>query len=498
MRRLLAPLIVTLGLAAGCDRVLGLTVREEAVCEAGAFQCANAVAFVCADDGSGWLLRPCAKSETCVDDACVPADPDYCPDADGTALPDPAQDCMHRICLANHATHEPDDSDVDPWHACANGAKVPADHTPIALAHGTGVSHVCALTYSGRVACWGSNSAAQLGQNHALVKEADVPVWLDASDVAQVSIGSRHTCVRTNDGHVRCGGDNDFGQVRDGAPSGDPVWPLEEIPSLFGALDLGAGNGNTCVVDADGAPACMGKNDAGQLGTGMTGAPGGLLRPNLPQGFVAPALQVVSGADTACSRHANGAVLCWGRGYLTGTGIDNNPPLILPPTPIDSSAKAAHLAAGDAHTCFATELGGAVCFGGNGDGQTGGAGDAYSPRSVFPDGSGVMRVSGGFRHSCALLADGRTFCWGSNNQGALGDPSFDGGADPEPRLVAAPPARDVSAPWTHSCILSQDDRVLCWGANESGQLGRGQSGDALASSSTPAEVVWPPVDPSAL
>ena len=44
---------------------------------------------------------------------------------------------------------------------------------------------------------------------------------------------------------------------------------------------------------------------------------------------------------------------------------------------------------------------------------------AVGPRS----GAAVTRpaVSAGFRHSCALVANGRAKCWGDNSEGALGN-----------------------------------------------------------------------------
>lgn len=77
----------------------------------------------------------------------------------------------------------------------------------------------------------------------------------------------------------------------------------------------------------------------------------------------------------------------------------------------------------------------------------------------------------GREHSCALFADGRLYCWGSNVLGQLGFPigSFVGD-DPRRSIaskgkVPAPPATWLSAGDDVTCIVSADG-VRCWGDSD--------------------------------
>lgn len=82
------------------------------------------------------------------------------------------------------------------------------------------------------------------------------------------------------------------------------------------------------------------------------------------------------------------------------------------------------------------------------------------------------------------MADGSLWCWGLNNYGQLGTGDLRDGQAPINTLVAG--AVDaVFCGDSHTCALSSGDRaVLCWGKNDSGQLGDGSYTD----SATPVAV----------
>src|SRR6266536_1322335 len=95
-------------------------------------------------------------------------------------------------------------------------------------------------------------------------------------------------------------------------------------------------------------------------------------------------------------------------------------------------------------------------------------------RSVHPGGS----------HTCAITEAGRTVCWGKNTNGQLGIGSS-GIAQPRLRPVAGGAAyARLTAGANHTCVMTADGTVECWGYNAFGQLGN----KSLVNSATPVKV----------
>jgi len=92
-------------------------------------------------------------------------------------------------------------------------------------------------------------------------------------------------------------------------------------------------------------------------------------------------------------------------------------------------------------------------------------------------------LAAGTMHSCAISDDGRVECWGNNQDGQLGNGTNETSTSPVP-VVGLTGVRQVSAGAQHTCALLQNGSVRCWGLGGSGQLGN----DATASRNTPAEV----------
>ena len=87
----------------------------------------------------------------------------------------------------------------------------------------------------------------------------------------------------------------------------------------------------------------------------------------------------------------------------------------------------------------------------------------------------VDTLAVGAMHSCALLADGRLFCWGRGRDGRLGLGSeINVGDNEAPQQVLLPSNREVrhvAAGGAHTCIVLTGAAVRCWGDNRFGQLG---------------------------
>ncbi len=81
------------------------------------------------------------------------------------------------------------------------------------------------------------------------------------------------------------------------------------------------------------------------------------------------------------------------------------------------------------------------------------------------------QLAGGWLHTCGITTDNRMYCWGSNDLGQLGDGSNDSHLTPFP-VAGTLRFRQVSAGESYTCGVTTDYRAYCWGQNF-GALGDG-------------------------
>jgi alpha-tubulin suppressor-like RCC1 family protein len=82
-------------------------------------------------------------------------------------------------------------------------------------------------------------------------------------------------------------------------------------------------------------------------------------------------------------------------------------------------------------------------------------------------------VSSGGAHTCGLTSDQRLYCWGWNYNGQVGD-GTNGNIRTRPVPVGgALRFRQVDLGTSHTCAITTGDLLYCWGWNEFGQLGNG-------------------------
>ncbi len=243
-------------------------------------------------------------------------------------------------------------------------------------------------------------------------------------------------------------------------------------------------NGSTtCALTTAGGVKCWGLNDHGQLGDNTTTnryVAGDVT--GLTSGVVA----IATGASHACALTTAGGVMCWGannQGQLGDTTTnDSLAPVAVP----DLISGTVAIAAGSNHTCALTRAGGVKCWGYNASGQLGNnsAVDSHVPVDVVGFTANVVAIATGSHHSCALTAVGAVKCWGLNDHGQLGDNSTTNSPAPVNVSSLASGAASIATTDNHTCALTSAGAVLCWGANNNGQLGD----NTLVDKSTPVAV----------
>lgn len=427
-----------------------------------------------------------------------------------------------------------DDGDQDNLDGCKS------DCTPtqgIAVFSGPYAYHTCVLLYSGEQArCWGANRFGQLGYNFfdmtpgeadaAFGDSPDESLKSNAVDfhvaVAEVASTFEYTCMRTTSGSVYCWGAKDWCTLQGSEPpyreraKWHPDSSEDNRINLSGkARQIATGTTAACAVLEDGKLSCWGKNNYGEVGTGTKTCVGNMDSPVEPvEVNVGPGVKV----DRVAMGHAHTCVLtqannvkCWGQnasgelgnGQVKDYGVGGDPQPVDPSTAADVvlNASAMQVAACFQHTCVI--LDGKAdgpdkvrCWGANEFGQLGQNSNSVEPVIITSDpgmdvdlgldpttmkARSAKNIGCGRYHTCALTDDGDVFCWGFKAYGQLGYGEImnnvGDGVGPSPGEMGSVPlgesAEMIAVGADHSCALMQSGSLSCWGRSDVGQMGLG-------------------------
>ena len=247
---------------------------------------------------------------------------------------------------------------------------------------------------------------------------------------------------------------SDTSVTKQATPVSVTVGDFEQVARVSSRMAGGASPGNTtlensghtCVVKSDGRVSCWGGNARGQLGNNSTS------HSNYPvdvrghsgaaNSFLENIVGVTLGRSHSCALNSQGEVLCWGLGSNGQIGNDSRD-------------------------------------------------DRHYPRFVHGINNsgrlrGIVQVSAGYNHSCALGSNGQVSCWGhSVTFQSTGIPAYSS-AQVYPSLIrvsengaALDSIVQIAVGVNHSCALNSRGKVLCWGVSREGQLGNGTSGGSF-------------------
>jgi len=354
----------------------------------------------------------------------------------------------------------------------------------------------CALTAAGGVKCWGNNQLGQLGVGYFTPQSpyggiaSPVDVTGLTSGVVQVTVGSA-ACALTTAGGVKCWGPN-FGQL----PPTGVASPID-VPGLTsGVIQISAGAGHVCVLTTDGGVKCWGDNRHGQLGIGTFGEFSET--PVDVHTLAAGVTQISAGGAHTCALTTAGAVKCWGDNIVgelgNGTFNPSDPTGIATPVDVTGlTSGVAQISAGGFHTCALTAAEGVKCWGWNSYGQLGlGAFTEFSatPVDVETLAGGVQQISSGQVHTCAVTNEGIAKCWGRNFAGQLGDGESTNSPTPVDVSGLTSGVVQISSGFDHTCAVSTTAGAKCWGGNHYGELGNGEfTTDFPYGITTPVDVI---------
>lgn len=327
--------------------------------------------------------------------------------------------------------------------------------------------YTCVLRLDGDVLCWGANDAGQLGINTA--RHTPMPTVVPLPPIVQITAGATHACAIDEDAGLRCWGDNSNGQLGTGDDTDRTTPAMVVGPETW--LQVSAGENFTCAVSTGNEVFCWGEANDGQLGTG-TGGPD-RTTPQLVPTLSGELVEVRAGPETACARTAVGAVFCWGDNDDGGAGPSGLGSTVMPqsvPLPADAFGLDNF-----AHACATLTDESIHCWGEGSSGELGtGNSDSGDPLPVPIDEGRATQVATGDSHSCALFDNGVVSCWGANNYGQLASPEIDQSLPPT-NTISALQGRlsSIAAGREHTCGITTDGAVLCWGSSSLAETGDG-------------------------
>ncbi len=422
-----------------------------------------------------------------------------------------------------------------------------------------GGSHTCGLGFDSILRCWGDNGEGQVGRIRLYVAAGGTGGFLaDGGTSFNVAAfvygpGDRSTTAGT-------------------------LTPFTE--AFYDVTQVGSGGSHTCAVydtaDETGLVSCWGLGQQGQLGVnnllpspGTANASADSPQPvalddaNSATDVLSDIIQVAAGGQHSCALSEDGDVYCWGGSTAgrpeLGVGTVNatlgNTVLVAstdaPVQVVNVSGDSGNLGmvtqivAGTSHTCALSSGGNVYCWGLDQQGQLGAGGGMASNRDVGAANasadtplqvinvsgdsgnlSGIIQITAGANHTCALSSSRRVYCWGQDNLGQLGagggmvtnrgvgpaagvgagnianythsssdvpvavvDVSGDGGQGRQGTLANVV---GIAAGGDNTCALQSTGRVVCWGSNDNDELGTGISEASLvpggASSDVPVTV----------
>ncbi|MCA0404165.1 MAG: hypothetical protein LCH30_10285 [Proteobacteria bacterium] len=196
-----------------------------------------------------------------------------------------------------------------------------------------------------------------------------------------------------------------------------------------------------------------------------------------------------------------GGVKCWGLNLYGQLGSSVNhgtsDPNNVPTDVLNLTSGVVAVTTGSAHSCALLQTGDVQCWGLNQYGQLGTGTNSgtmmenYTPMTIDELAGSVLAISNGTNHSCALLTTGSVYCWGLSQVGQIGRlrKTLSENSSPFELEDLSADVILVSGGALHSCALLKDGTVKCWGWNYFGQLGNDTNvGERDMANSTPLGV----------
>ncbi len=413
-----------------------------------------------------------------------------------------------------------------------------------------GTFHTCAILDDRSVKCYGQNNLGQLGlgdtddrgdESDEMGVNLPIVNLGTGRKVKMIDIGNFHTCAILDNDLVKCWGGNNRASFSKGylglGHSNHRGDDSDEMGNRLPTVDLGiertakmisVGNIHTCAILDDNSVKCWGWNEYGQLGLGDTSQRGdsanqmGDHLPTVDLGTERTAKFISAGVSHTCAILDDDSLKCWGSNVAGELGLGIPCPkstlFVTPPdcnkgdednemgdnlSTVDlGTERTAKTISAGTHTCAILDNDSVKCWGWNSDAagrggflgleDTNDRGDSSNEMGDnlltvnLGTGRTAKAVSVGDGHTCVILDNNLVKCWGWNDSGqlGLGNTTPMGGSSnemgsnlPTVNLGIGRTAKTISVGNSYSCVTLDNNSIKCWGRNEYGELGLGDTNE---------------------
>lgn len=200
--------------------------------------------------------------------------------------------------------------------------------------------------------------------------------------------------------------------------------------------------------------------------------------------------RISEGENLSCAINSQGNPYCWGwnNTYQVGNGTTVDSHIVskvITASTAFAGKKAIAISTGRYHVCIIGDDNKGYCWGHGADGELGDGNWSDNGSIVAIDTSGVLsgktlkQISSGYGFSCAIASDDKPYCWGNNSNGQLGDNSTTYRGSPVAVSIGSHTVKQIATGYQHTCAIIENDTVMCWGNNASGELGNATNTQSL-------------------
>ena len=338
--------------------------------------------------------------------------------------------------------------------------------------------HNCVVLATTGVKCWGYGLTGEMGTGLTENRRVQISPTGLSSGVSQISAGYGYTCAVLSKGTAKCWGANTKGQLGNNSRT-NALSPVDVL-NLSGIRAITTGYEHTCALLSTGAVRCWGRDIEGNVGNNSTVGQSGdinerhYLTPQAVYGLSSGVTQISAGQYHTCALLNTGGVKCWGYNVRGPLGNGNNTSYDYPVDVSGLSSGVIQISAGEEHTCAVLSNGGVRCWGLNTNGRLGNnsTSETNVPVNVSNISNAILVAAGG-KHTCAVLSTGAVQCWGFGGNGNLGNNSVKSDNTIPVTVLdwSGVKAIGIETGMNHSCALLSTGAVKCWGYGQQGQLG---------------------------